>query len=209
MRRAGPRALAVGPALFLVSGCCCFIPSEPETTVVVVPSRHDGHVGTVVVTRGSQKELLNTAYAATRLGASGKIRKTVLKPRQIDELRKTFAAASDALPPKATTYTLYFDLASENLTPESSRELDAILSEVSGRRAVEIIVVGHSDTYGATDANLALSQRRADHVRELVIGRGVPPGIVVATGVGTGALVVQTGENVAEERNRRVEITVR
>lgn len=209
MRQAGSRALAVGPALFLVTGCCCFVPSEPETTVVVVPSRHDGHIGTVVVTRGTQKELLNTAYASTRVGASGKVRKTVLKPRQIEELGKTFAAASEALPPKATTYTLYFDLASENLTPESSRELDAILSEVSGRQAVEIIVVGHSDTSGTTDANLALSQRRADRMRQLVIERGAPPQIVSATGVGASDLVVQTGENIAEERNRRVEITVR
>lgn len=209
MRRAGFRALAVGPALFFVSGCCCFVPSEPETTVVVVPSRHDGHIGTVVVTRGTQKELLNTAYAATRLGASGKIRRTVLKPRQVDDLRKTFAAASEALPPKATTYTLYFDLASENLTPESSRELDAILSEVASRPAAEILVVGHSDTFGTSEANVALSQRRADRMRELVVERGAPPGIVSATGLGTSDLVVQTGANVAEQRNRRVEITVR
>jgi outer membrane protein OmpA-like peptidoglycan-associated protein len=209
MIRAGYRALAVGPALFLVSGCCCFVPSEPETTVVVVPSRHDGHIGAVVVTRGTQKEVLNTAYASTRLGVSGKVRKTVLKPRQIEELRQTFAAASEALPPKAMTYTLYFDLASENLTPESSRELDTILSEVASRPAAEILVVGHSDTFGTSEANLSLSQRRADRMRQLVIERGASPDIVSATGLGSSELVVQTGANVAEQRNRRVEITVR
>ena len=68
------RALAIGPALFFLSGCCnCFVPQEAETTVVVVPSRHDGHVGAVLVTHGKQQRLLNTAYATanSRLSFSG------------------------------------------------------------------------------------------------------------------------------------------
>ena len=55
------RALAIVPALFALTGCCCFVPAEAETVVVVVPSRHDGHVGAVVATRGEQKELANKA----------------------------------------------------------------------------------------------------------------------------------------------------
>lgn len=203
------RALAFWPALFFVSGCCCFVPAEPETVVVVVPSRHDGHVGAVVVSRGERQQLLNTAYATVRAGPKGEIRQAALKPRQLEALQKTFAAASEALPPKAQTYTLYFDLASENLTPESSVTLDEILAEVSKRSAAEIVVVGHSDSLGTPEANLALSQRRAERMRELVIERGAAPGIVSAVGVGERDLVVATGDEVEEVRNRRVEVTIR
>jgi outer membrane protein OmpA-like peptidoglycan-associated protein len=209
MSSAALRALACWPALVFVSGCCCFVPQEAETTVVVVPSRFDGHVGAVRVTRGDQQQLLNTAYASARLGANGAVKQTSLKPRQIEEFRKTFAAASEALPPRALNYTLYFDLASENLTPESSQTLDTILSEVATRSAAEIIVVGHSDSLGSVDANKALSQRRAERMRELVIQRGAAPGIVTAIGVGEADPEVQTGDDVEEARNRRVEITVR
>lgn len=205
--RAVIRALAVWPALFFVSGCCCFVPSEAETVVVVVPSRHDGHVGAVVVSRGERKELLNTAYATARSGPKGSIRHTALKPRQVEELRKTFAAASDALPPKAQTYTLYFQFGSEDLTPESSRVLDTLLSEVGTREAAEIILVGHSDNPGTPEANLALSMRRAEAIRNVVIQRGVAPGIVSATGVGD--TDPEVNSDVEEERNRRVEITIR
>jgi OmpA-OmpF porin, OOP family len=201
------RALAVWPALFFVSGCCCFVPSEAETVVVVVPSRHDGHVGAVVVSRGERQELLDTAYATARAGPKGEIRHTALKPRQLEEFKKIFAAASEALPPKAETYTLYFQFGSEDLTPESSRTLDALLSQVATRQAAEIIVVGHSDSPGTPEANLDLSVRRADAIRALVVQRGVAPGIVSATGVGDTDPEIRS--DVEEERNRRVEITIR
>lgn len=209
LRKAFFRALAFWPALFFVSGCCCFVPVESETVVIVVPSRHDGHVGAVVVSRGERRQLLNTAYATARATPKGEIRQAALKPRQLEELKKTFAAASEALPPKALTYTLHFDLASENLTPESSATLDEILSEVGKRSAAEILVVGHSDSLGTPEANLALSQRRAERMRELVIERGAAPAIVTATGVGERDLVVATGDEVGEVRNRRVEVTIR
>ena len=209
MNRAALRALAAGPALFFVGGCCCFVPAEPQTTIVVVPSRHDGHVGAVVVHKGEQTQVLHTAYAAVTMGTTGELKQTTLKPREVEEVRKTFAVASAALPPKAITYVLYFDLASENLTPESSQTLDSVLSEVSSRKAAEIVIVGHSDTLGTEEANLELSQRRADRMRQLAIERGARPEIISATGVGTRDLEVQTGANVEEARNRRVEITVR
>jgi len=207
MSRAVKRALAFGPALFFLSGCCCFVPEEAETTVIVVPSRHDGHVGAVVVTHGNQQRLLNTAYAEARSPATGRVRQAEMKPRQVEEFRKTFAAASEALPPKVMTYTLYFEFGSENLTAESSRTLETILSEVATRAAAEILLVGHSDAPGTPEANLALSVRRAEAMRDLVVARGVPAGIVTATGVGDADPEVSS--DVEEARNRRVEITVR
>jgi outer membrane protein OmpA-like peptidoglycan-associated protein len=209
MRRGVIRALAAGPALFFVSGCCCFIPAEAETVVVVVPSRHDGHVGAVVVSRGDDTQLLNTAYVSARSGSTGRIRTVALKQSEVEELRKTFAAASEALPERAETYKLYFDLASDNLTPESSQMLENVLDEVARRAAAEVIVTGHSDTLGTLETNEALSLRRAGRVRDMIIARGVDPAIVTAVGRGKSELEIETGEDVEEVRNRRVEITVR
>ncbi|MGH8481404.1 MAG: OmpA family protein [Nevskiaceae bacterium] len=176
---------------------------------MVVPSRHDGHVGAVVVSRGDRRQLLDTAYASARSGPTGEIRMAALKPRELEEVRRTFAAASEALPERAETYKLYFDLASDSLTPESSHMLDTVLDEVASRAAAEVIVTGHSDTLGTLETNETLSLRRAERVRQLIIARGVDPGIVTAIGKGKSDLEIETGEYVEEVRNRRVEITVR
>ncbi len=206
MSRAVTRALALLPALFLC-GCCCYVPVEAETTIIVVPSRHDGHVGAVVVTKGKQQQLLDTAYASSRSAATGRMRKAAVKAREMEEFTRTFAAASAALPPKVMTYTLYFEFGSEDLTAESSQTLEKILSEVGTREAAEILLVGHSDAPGTAEANMALSVRRAERMRDLVIQRGVAPSVVTATGVGDADPEVTS--EVEEARNRRVEITVR
>jgi OOP family OmpA-OmpF porin len=203
------RALAAGLALVSVSGCCWLQSTrdEPETLVVVVPSRHDGHVGTVVVNEGQeQRQVLNTAYAAARIhGAAAPERSTMTA----EDVKRVFAAASDALPRPAITYTLFFKVATDDLTPESNAKLDEILGEVAGREAAEIVVIGHTDRMGTDQRNDLLSLRRAQHVAELVVKRGAKQEIVHAIGLGEREPVVATPDGVAEAQNRRVEIVVR
>src|SRR5260221_14684450 len=118
MIRASARTLAIALALSSLSGCCwLWRPSGPETIVVVVPSRHDGHVGAVVVGEGEQRELLNSAYATATVRSRGHIHREPLNP---DEVQKLFGQASAALPRKAVSFTLYFTRANEVLTDESS-----------------------------------------------------------------------------------------
>jgi outer membrane protein OmpA-like peptidoglycan-associated protein len=207
MTRSAVRALALGPALFFLSGCCwTHLSRGPETLVVVVPSRHDGHVGAVVVHRGTEREVLDTAYAAARLGARGTVRRSELKPKEVE---KIFAVASQALPPRATSYTLYFALATLDLTPESRETLKALMADLAGRPAAQIAVIGHTDRMGTPENNEALSLRRAKRMRERLIREGVPASIVHAFGVGEREPIVDTDDGVAEARNRRVEIIIR
>lgn len=69
-------------------------------------------------------------------------------------------------------------------------------------------IVGHADYQGDPEANLRLSQRRAERVREALVGRGVDPGrLVVAAAGETDPLV--DGQRVIDNRaNRRVEFVV-
>lgn len=206
-------AARLAPALALaqgfLTGCACWSQPAPqvETLVVVVPSRHDGHVGAVVVNEGDKREVLNTAYASARTVANSQ--DVARGTMSADEVNRTFAAASEALPHKAVTYTLYFQLAKLELAPESNAVLDAMLSEVASRQAAVIVVAGHTDRIGTDARNDELSLRRAKAVRELVINRGVAAGIVSAVGMGEREPIVPTEDGVAEPKNRRVEILIR
>ena len=201
------RGPAAALALSLLPGCCwLWKPSGPETLVVVVPSRHDAHVGAVVVGKGEERQVLDSAYAAATVKSRGHVHRTVLDPARVE---KVFGSASAALPRKSMSFTLHFNLAGQTLTPESSAQLDAVLAEAAHWDAAEIEVVGHTDRMGVPENNDALSLKRAEHVRALLIERGANPAAVRAVGMGEREPVVPTEDGVAEAANRRVEVTIR
>lgn len=200
------RPLVVALATTLLPGCCwLWDPSGPETLVIVVPSRHDGHVGAVVVTKGEERQVLDTAYAGAKVKNRGHVHKTSLKAEQVE---KIFGRASAALPRKAAGFTVYFELAGRELTPESTALLDQVLSEAANWEAAEIEVIGHTDRMGTPEDNVALSLRRAQYVRRLLIEKGAKESAVRAIGVGESEPVVATEDGVAEAANRRVQVVV-
>lgn len=201
------RTLALALALAVLPGCCwLWKPSGPETLVVVVPSRHDGHVGAVVVAKGQERQVLDSAYATARVKRRGHVHRASLSA---EEVEKKFARASAALPRKSMAFTLHFVLANQTLTPESSAKLDQVLAEVANWEAAEIDVVGHTDRMGTPENNDALSLKRAEHVRRLLIDKGAKPEAVTAIGMGEREPVVETADGEAEAANRRVEVIIR
>ena len=80
-------------------------------------------------------------------------------------------------------------------------------ARTSGRQ-VRLEILGHVSTEGSSAANQALSQRRAESVRAVLIQRGMPPGMVEA--VGTGEPRYEGEETTEEQRaaNRSVSFRV-
>jgi OmpA-OmpF porin, OOP family len=207
MIRASARIATVAVALALLPGCCwLWRPSGPETLVVVVPSRHDGHVGAVVVSKGDEREVLDSAYSSARVGQRGHLHKTALNSADVEQL---FGKASAALPRRAMSFTLYFTLAKQELTPESAQKLDQVLAEAANWEAAEIMVAGHTDRMGTDENNDRLSLQRAQRVRGMLIERGARPEMIHAVGMGEREPVVPTEDGQADETNRRVEVTIR
>jgi OOP family OmpA-OmpF porin len=84
--------------------------------------------------------------------------------------------------------------------------LEALATYLKGDVARVVAVVGHTDAVGALDANVALSQRRAEAVRQRLITRyGVPGAQVQAQGAGYMAPVASNLTAEGREANRRVE----
>jgi OOP family OmpA-OmpF porin len=71
-----------------------------------------------------------------------------------------------------------------------------------------IAVTGHTDTSGAPAYNMALSLRRANAVKDALVREGIAAAAIAVTGRGETQLLVQTGDNVKEPQNRRVEIVL-
>jgi outer membrane protein OmpA-like peptidoglycan-associated protein len=72
-----------------------------------------------------------------------------------------------------------------------------------------VAVSGYTDTVGAPDQNLALSQKRAGAFAGALAHEGVSPQRITAQGYGETHLRIATGDDKKEPRNRRIEVLIR
>src|SRR5262249_39161569 len=124
------------------------------------------------------------------------------------DVDRMFAGVLSSLPPAPKHFTLNFELGSDELTTESRALVADVLQSVKDRPSPEVIVVGHTDTTGTAASNYDLGMRRAGIVRDLLVGAGLDAAAIQVTSHGEGDLLVATADNVAEPRNRRVEIDI-
>lgn len=200
-------------AAALLAGCASPPPAAPAPaaaprytdTVILLPEA-GGRDTAVTLRQGDSAVVLAQPFAGAQAGSGA-------APRGFQssavEVRDKFGAALAAQPPRPTSFTLYFVLGSDTLTEESRAMVERVFAEIAGRPAPDIVVVGHTDTVGSGASNDALSLARAESIARELIRRGMAPENVRASGRGERELIVPTADNVAEPRNRRVEIIVR
>lgn len=184
-------------------------PAAPHGTaqVVLLPDDETGTTGRASVSNAAGAVDLNEARASTS-AAAGQAPSTVAILSDAD-VQSVFGEALAALPPAPVHFTLFYKFDSDELTDESSALLPKILEAVKARPTPDVIIIGHTDTTGTPANNSALGMKRAAAVRTRLVDAGLDPASVEATSHGEADLLVPTADNVAEPRNRRVEITVR
>jgi len=181
-------------------------PAPRDEMVVLLPGP-DGKVGALSVTHEGHQQTLDAPYATARVQRQGQLEDGGRLPAE--QVKQTFERALAAQPPRPVTFVLYFLGNSDEFTPESKLEIPKILSEIAGHPSPEIVVVGHTDRQGTLEYNDALSLRRAERVRGQLERIGIPSEQIRVAGRGEREPLVPTEDEVAEPRNRRVEITVR
>lgn len=125
------------------------------------------------------------------------------------DTKAIFGEALSAKPLAPLSFLLYFEFDSNNLTAESSRLVEDILKAISDRNSQDISIIGHSDSAGNSEYNFKLSMQRASLISDLLVKRGIKGEYIQVSSHGEGNPLVKTGDNVAEARNRRVEVVVR
>ena len=100
---------------------------------------------------------------------------------------------------------VFFDWGKGELSNDAKASLDrvAALYAASPR---PMTVDGHSDKSGASAGNLASSRRRAETVRDYLVGKGVPASAITVRAYGESWPIIATEDGVREIQNRRVEI---
>jgi OmpA-OmpF porin, OOP family len=106
-----------------------------------------------------------------------------------------------------------FGFDSATLTPEGKANLDSLLARVQEASHIQdIMITGYTDRIGSESYNLALSQRRAEAVRDYLASHGVSPAAMQVAGRGPADPVVQCSDKRRDRLiaclapNRRVEL---
>ena len=121
------------------------------------------------------------------------------------------APAPVAPPPAAVqppSFMVFFDWDRSNLTAQALGTIKQAAQAYQQKGNARITATGHTDTSGSEQYNMALSLRRANAVKDALVREGVPATAISVIGRGQQGLLVQTGPNVREPQNRRVEIVV-
>lgn len=182
----------------LAAGCA------PTTRVTLLPQA-DHPQAAVEVTARQRSTRLAQPYASAAVRQQG----PELEQLDAATVHKRYPALLAVMPPPAERFELNFITGGTELTPESTAELSDVLASAIARAGGEIVVIGHTDRVGTLEANDALSLRRAEAVRALIVERGFEAARVRAVGRGEREPQVPTADDVDEPRNRRVEIVVR
>ena len=108
---------------------------------------------------------------------------------------------------KIALYGLYFDTGKAEIKPESKPQLTEMAKLLQANKALKVMIVGHTDNQGMVDANLALSQKRAEAVvAALVADHKIDATRLRARGVANFAPVTSNGSEAGRAKNRRVEL---
>lgn len=153
---------------------------ETYASVLVSKNNDDVCVQLVVAERGAlDNKMVDAAAMARGLGDNGHI----------------------------ALYGIYFDTDKAVVKPESRPTLDEIAKLLSSQPTLNVVIVGHTDSQGEYDYNLALSRRRAEAVAaELVATYHIAKVRLRTAGVGFLAPVGSNATEAGRALNRRVEL---
>jgi OmpA-OmpF porin, OOP family len=103
---------------------------------------------------------------------------------------------------------IQFDLDKANIKPEYQPILDEAASTLKSKPNVKVVISGYTDSTGAADYNMGLSERRAEAVMEYFATKGISASRMQAVGRGLNDPVADNKTKDGRALNRRVELKV-
>jgi OmpA-OmpF porin, OOP family len=108
---------------------------------------------------------------------------------------------------KIVLRNIQFELNSHRISGESDSVIEKVATSLKSRKDIKSIkIVGHTDSTGAADYNLALSEKRAKSVADALIAKGVDGTLISTKGMGESSPIADNKTSEGRASNRRVEL---
>jgi outer membrane protein OmpA-like peptidoglycan-associated protein len=104
--------------------------------------------------------------------------------------------------------SVLFDYNKSFLRPEGQQEVNEVVAFLQEHENATVIVEGHASAEGSDEYNMALSQRRADAVRDYMVQQGINPSRIQTVAKGESEPAVPNTDEPNRKLNRRVEFEI-
>lgn len=167
------------------------------------------------------KDLVNTIFrgksevywgftAAT--GGSNNIHEICLEKLEITKVEYTefdFATSMKLLKGDCMDLkNIEFESGSTNLKAESKKELNKLVKFMKFNSEHKLSLYAHTDSSGSESTNKSLSRKRANSIKNYLVGKGISEKRVVAHGMGEKYPKTSNSTEEGRKANRRIEICV-
>ena len=135
----------------------------------------------------------------------------------VDKCPTVYAKTDDGCPPPPPPTTMEeprtlilehvnFDFDKSTLRPDAIGILDKAAIALKEWGDIKVEIAGHTDWVGTDEYNQALSERRANAVRDYLISKGIDADRLTAKGYGESQPIADNGTAEGRATNRRVEM---
>ncbi|MEN8192649.1 MAG: OmpA family protein [Bacteroidota bacterium] len=100
---------------------------------------------------------------------------------------------------------LTFPSGKAEVTPQSEKALMDVYNTLKAHPDISVELRGYTDNSGSASANLDLSQRRADAVKNWLVAKGIAPARIKAIGFGEANPIADNRTEEGKRLNRRIE----
>lgn len=101
-----------------------------------------------------------------------------------------------------------FDSGKAKVKTNGVGNLDKLAAFLNQYHERQVSIEGHTDNVGSDAANIALSQRRAEAVKQYLVGHGVSAERITVSGHGESMPVSDNDSDYGRQQNRRVEVVI-
>lgn len=158
----------------------------------------------------------NSALGAVLGGIIGGVAGNVIgnkMDKQAKDIKETLPGAEvervgDGIKITMNESIVTFAFDSSNLTSVAQTNLDKLAKVLVDNPDTNINIYGHTDSKGADDYNMKLSQRRADAVKAYLASKGIASSRMFAKGEGESMPVATNDTDEGRAKNRRVEFAI-
>lgn len=163
------------------------------------------------------KEMQTTlgGVSEERIALSQQLQAQARVRKQFDEIEKMFSREEARVLRESNDIIirlvgLNFAVGRSTIDPENFQLLTKVQDAIRVFPESDLTIEGHTDSHGSDQANLALSEKRAEAVKQyLLANMGLPPSKVAAVGFGETKPVANNETDAGRTKNRRIDVVIR